>query len=336
MQGLDSLLRFVAEEIALRGKQGEQGYSRFEPSTFPEHQPTLNSCSGASPHDVLHFIQKYYNGVRDATDRSPLEIASLRRRRKCPDSPAIDAKFLESIWTWLIAHHGLHLGEKASSAGAAEPLQEKADNVQLTETDDARPESQSILEAPRESSSTDQVTTTSEQTIAPDFDAIASSSGLCGCLFASDDRMWHAITGHGVDYRRVKPLEFDILQLIAASGSAGLSQPDIIRLTRQDKRSLPKRTDELAAHGYIEKKPILLAGMHTSWCTLRKFVATSAASSSLPPEEEIAAIFTNSGIMTEKFLDVAMRLIKEAGNITLNDFRYALVGPHRYHHGAHH
>jgi len=136
--------------------------------------------------------------------------------------------------------------------------------------------------------------------------------------------MWQAITGHGVDFKKVKPLEFSILSFIAARGSAGISQPELIRLTGQDKRSLPKRTDELAAGRYIEKKPIRVAGVNTSWCTLTKFTFVPS-DKVLTPAEELAAIFTPAGLVTEKFLDFSMRLLKDADTLSYHDLRIALV-----------
>lgn len=136
--------------------------------------------------------------------------------------------------------------------------------------------------------------------------------------------MWQAITGHGVDFKKIKPLEFSILSFIAAHGPTGVSQPNLIRLTAQDKRSLPKRTDELAAGKYIEKKPIRVAGVNTSWCTLTRFIV-APADKELTPAEELAAIFTPAGVVTEKFIDFSMRLLKDAGTLAYNDLRLALV-----------
>lgn len=143
-------------------------------------------------------------------------------------------------------------------------------------------------------------------------------------LFATDESMWHAITGHGVDFTRVRRLEFSILSIIASYGPAGISQPALVKLSGQDKRSLPKRTDGLAAAGYIEKKPIMTSGMQTSWCTLQRFVVPPA-NAAPGAEDDPAMVFTSNGIDKEKFLVLVMRLMKDAGTMTFAHLRHVLV-----------
>ena len=101
-------------------------------------------------------------------------------------------------------------------------------------------------------------------------------------LYASESRMWHAIAGHEPDYNRVKKLDFICLSIIAACGPKGIPQHDLVRISGQDKRSLPTRTDRLHKDGYIIKRPVslLVDGtrlMHTSLCTLKRFAEASKA-----------------------------------------------------------
>lgn len=77
-------------------------------------------------------------------------------------------------------------------------------------------------------------------------------------LFASENRMWHALTGHGPDTQKIKPLEFACLSGIAASGVDGIYQSDLVKRTGQDKRSIPLRTDRLFESGYIQKKRVTI------------------------------------------------------------------------------
>ena len=90
--------------------------------------------------------------------------------------------------------------------------------------------------------------------------------------------MWHTVAGHGPDHAKIKPLHFICLSIIAASGSQGIYQHDLVKTSGQDKRSLPARTDDLHASGYIEKKPVCIQ-LHspkrllkTSQLTLRRYV----------------------------------------------------------------
>ncbi|KAJ5611025.1 hypothetical protein N7510_007744 [Penicillium lagena] len=91
-------------------------------------------------------------------------------------------------------------------------------------------------------------------------------------IFVSEERTWYAITGHEPDDSKVFPLEFVLLSIIASHKSQGIAQPELVRLSGQDKRSVPKRTDKLAKNGYIEKRAVQVKSSRTSICTLRKFV----------------------------------------------------------------
>lgn len=96
-------------------------------------------------------------------------------------------------------------------------------------------------------------------------------------LYTSTSRMWHALTGHGLDFVKVKPLDFDCLSIIARFGSQGILQHDLTRLAGQDKRSLPSRTDRLYEGGYIIKEHLAVKEgippkmLHTSRCVLKRF-----------------------------------------------------------------
>ncbi|KAL1890173.1 hypothetical protein Cpir12675_005512 [Ceratocystis pirilliformis] len=90
-------------------------------------------------------------------------------------------------------------------------------------------------------------------------------------VFASDEVMWKSIAGHGPDLKRVPKFEWEALVGIASSREEGIIQGDLCRLTGQDKRSLPKRTDALAKKKYIEKRATLVRGTKTSKLWLRRF-----------------------------------------------------------------
>ncbi|KAK4692758.1 hypothetical protein P7C71_g4510, partial [Lecanoromycetidae sp. Uapishka_2] len=107
--------------------------------------------------------------------------------------------------------------------------------------------------------------------------SILTSTNYEICLHTSENRMWHALTGHGPDVVKVKPLDFDCLSIIARFGSQGILQHHLTRLSGQDKRSLPSRTDRLHEGGYIIKEQLavregaLAAMLHTSRCVLKRF-----------------------------------------------------------------
>lgn len=94
-------------------------------------------------------------------------------------------------------------------------------------------------------------------------------------VYASEDRMWHAVAGHGVDHSKLPRLNFICLSIIAAAGPEGILQPDLVRISEQDKRSVPRRTQHLADDGYIIKRPILTSGSRTSLCILKRYAKGS-------------------------------------------------------------
>ena len=97
-------------------------------------------------------------------------------------------------------------------------------------------------------------------------------------LYASTNRLWHTLAGHGPDLSKIKSLDFACLSIIAEHGPNGILQHDLVRISGQDKRSLPARTDRLCDDGYIEKKRVSVdlydpeRLLHTSKCTLMRFV----------------------------------------------------------------
>ena len=90
-------------------------------------------------------------------------------------------------------------------------------------------------------------------------------------LITTQDRIWLALTGHEPDLLKVHRSEIDLLSTIASRKHAGILQPDLIQLSGQDKRSVPKRTDALAAKGYIVKRTVLITKHRTSLCVLKRF-----------------------------------------------------------------
>lgn len=149
-------------------------------------------------------------------------------------SQASDPQHLEKLWTWLIDHPDVTVSQAASAA--EDPY------GRLADTNPSNP-------------------------LAPVFAAHAKER-----LYTTEHRVWHALTDHDVDWKRIPKLEFHCLQVIAAAGREGVLQPDVTRITGQDKRSVPKRTDSLATKGYITKEMCLGGGIKTSLLRLKKLV----------------------------------------------------------------
>lgn len=146
---------------------------------------------------------------------------------------------------------------------------------------------------------------------------------------AVENRMWHTLTGHGVDFKRVPAMEFTLLSLIGAAGPQGIRQPDLIHLSGQDKRSLPHRTDELQRKGYIEKTQIRLRAHNSSLCRLRRFCESTHGTVTIvqdwSPEALYKEIYDGGALRPVRFLDIVLHLVKEAGTLTAEAFRKHLV-----------
>lgn len=94
-------------------------------------------------------------------------------------------------------------------------------------------------------------------------------------LYTTEDRMWHTLTGHGPDVSKVPPHDFTCLGIIAAHGANGIIQPNLVKISGQDKRSVPARTQRLCDNGYIIKRPTQAEGSRTSLCILKRFAVES-------------------------------------------------------------
>lgn len=104
-------------------------------------------------------------------------------------------------------------------------------------------------------------------------------------FYANQYRVHHAVCGHDADPSRVSDLEFALLCTIGATRHEGILQGELGRLTKQDKRSVPKRTDALQSKGYIEKVAAYVKGHKTSRILLRRFADARKTSddADLPP-----------------------------------------------------
>ena len=125
-------------------------------------------------------------------------------------------------------------------------------------------------------------------------------------VFTSTERMWYAAAGHEPDFERIPSKEFVCLSVIASHGARGILQPDLVRITGQDKRSVPMRTQNLHDKGYIVKKPVITAGMRTSLCILKRFTLQLVPG----PDKEI----------------LESHAVRRSGEVEINDFRDSIFG----------
>lgn len=108
-------------------------------------------------------------------------------------------------------------------------------------------------------------------------------------LHVAQDRLWHILTGHGVDKAKLPFSEWQLLLCIVAAGKNGILQADAGKQTGQDKRSVPRRTDFLFQKGYIEKRQVLARSQKTSLLTHKIFLEDDKIPEDLPNPSKLSA-----------------------------------------------
>lgn len=199
----------------------------------------------------------------------------------------MDHSFQDQVWKWLVAHPDCRVevrGEKhTTNLSAVEavncfPLPLKPKNTIRSNSGRNDSDEQPINIELRSSSNGDCIISDSEIcSEALQNQAINASGQLSRSkqdirVYTNEARMWYALTGHDVDFSKIPQLDFVCLSIIAAAGPGGILQSDLVRISNQDKRSVPRRTQILHDHGYIIKRPILAGGSRTSLCVLKRFV----------------------------------------------------------------
>lgn len=141
-------------------------------------------------------------------------------------------------------------------------------------------------------------------------------------IFVSQNRTWQAVAGHPIDFKKVPSMSFMLLSIIAMHGEAGVIQPDLVRLSGQDKRSVPGRTDTLAKDGYIVKKPVQAGKLRTSLCVHKKFVKEGHF---LSGPTNVEHVFRDGTLILSSFVGLLYNILKEPGFIPWKDLRTKMV-----------
>lgn len=215
--------------------------------------------------DIAERVQTFYNGSTGSTSIvAPVE--SLQQ-----PLVTVDRDLLFHVWKWLARHPDVFIGDGnehdgQSSSEIATQFSSYLDPAFLPGTQG---------EEQRETSSVDENLRTPSvaRTREKPKNSYSNSSPT---LKVAVERAYRAICGHAPDNSKVSALEFELLSHIAAARSAGILQGDLVRLSHQDKRSVPKRTDELHRKGYILKEVAYHHGTKTSRLTLRKFAESES------------------------------------------------------------
>ncbi|KAI5287635.1 hypothetical protein KEM52_001491 [Ascosphaera acerosa] len=293
---------------------------------------SLCGAFGASPQDVCRYIKEFYD---QASDR-PLADASADHaiegegdlQPAAAPAQLVDRAFEETVWTWLTQQPEVSVGQNRQGNGLT--LSEvEATHGPAAAQGDASARSPYLRQGPPLPVSTAGKRGAVKPSPPPPSSGPPDQASHGLQVYVSSSRMWLAVAGHERDDARVSPLEFTLLSIIAMHKGRGITQPELVRLSGQDKRSVPKRTDGLARAGYIEKKPVLSKSTRTSLCTLRKFVGTAAPASATATAAATAADVAadnddGSFFDLESFFDRLIEVLQECQVITRADLRDSL------------
>ncbi|KAJ9612873.1 hypothetical protein H2200_002814 [Cladophialophora chaetospira] len=186
----------------------------------------------------------------------------------------IDRTFLSSVWLWLGRHPDISIGEnghynKTALAQVEAEFPGYVDSIFGPST--PLPVARTETRNSRRSCATLEKQRRPQQALTAEGPRI----------FLKEERLYQAICGHPPEPKKVSASEFQLLSHIAAAGSEGVLQGELVRKSGQDKRSVPKRTDILHSKGYIIKETVFKNGTRTSRLILKKFGKANTANAEL-------------------------------------------------------
>jgi hypothetical protein len=247
------------------------------------HDSGTDHYQGATLNDFKNAVSRFYNDTEagKAVEDSQIDTYLISNA---------DRQLQEKAWTWLLVHSDIWVGRAGGE-------------------DNATPD---ILVA------ADQDASVLSLTEAEITDLHTNNESKCIRLWTSHERVWQTVAGHGVDFKRIPGEEFRLLCLIAGAGPEGIAQPSLVKMSKQDKKSVPGRTDNLHKGGYIRKTKILAEKHNTSLLVHRRFL----------PEEELDAlsrpVFVNGSLSFENLLGVLKEKLKNGASMKMEDLEELL------------
>lgn len=148
-------------------------------------------------------------------------------------------------------------------------------------------------------------------------------------IAATEARVWMTVAGHEPSYVRIPRLKFDILKILLKHGPAGLLQPELVQISGQDKRSLPRRTTELAQLGYLIKRPANKHGLKTSRLLHKRYSPEAAPITHQSTSDQDPKSFKDIdwAVVDREFLiDQVLKLLKSRRIIQRDDLKAEMVG----------
>ncbi|RYP92030.1 hypothetical protein DL770_001885 [Monosporascus sp. CRB-9-2] len=262
-RGLDELIESLLTEIAFSGSRGCSALGLVKAiNSFYSQKSTDSGPSTEAVQQTEETQTVSANGTTsdiNGDDKSSVET--------------IDLGLASKVWGWLVARHDVSVGTNREFNHLS--LEEILDRCEREKALSVTADSQAAGSQEAPSSQNPKNPESASESVGPR-------------LYVSEERQWKTLTGHGPDFKRIPHFEWKALVDIASVKQKGILQGDLVRLTGQDKRSLPTRTDALAKKGYIIKQPILLRGFRSSKIWLKQFAESAQAEArreGLPLEE---------------------------------------------------
>ncbi|OQV06937.1 hypothetical protein CLAIMM_11438 [Cladophialophora immunda] len=244
-KGLDDLIEFLLEEIAVSGSRGV--------------------CAGVTISDIAQFISSFYDRPEDEPGPNAHSEGAGPSLKVTVDRP-----LLSKIWSWLGRHPDISIGDnRRYNKTSLDQVEVQFPNYVTLSPSNRQTAAEDDTESEEGSN---HPSATPKKRPGPRKSHAAQGPRIS----VSEARSYQAICGHAPDVSKVVPLEFELLSHIAAARSAGILQGDLVRVSGQDKRSVPKRTDSLQRKGYITKEIVFRHGNRTSRLTLQKFAHRNA------------------------------------------------------------
>ena len=247
----------------------------------------------------MRYIDQFYNEKIDE-QLFGAEDADVDVLLGAKAKPLIDRSFKEQVWKWLTAHPEIWVGRDGSGNGMSlnevedfnkvlttselpESSLERIDGHGMSVPGHSQTDRTDPGQAPRHLQST---TTNAAASNGTDPSTRVNPKSPLR-IFTSKERMWYAAAGHAPDLEKIPEMEFICLSIIAAHRDKGIMQPDLVRITGQDKRSVPGRTQSLHDKGYIVKLPVRFGQLKTSLLVLKRFASVTAKEQDEAQHDEV-------------------------------------------------
>lgn len=239
--------------------------------------------TGLTVNEFLVLVKLYFRGGKKAVETYQRGVGTAEEEPS-PSLGEAELSFARGAWKWLVARPNVIVGgNRRYNKLALDDILALPDKNQPTELVNNT--------AQGDAGTTESASSTSNVPAPKPLEQKSKSSlSVRPLLYVTEETIWRAIAGHGVDYKRIPKLEWQLLQVIAQSKHEGILQGELRQKSGQDKRSVPKRTDFLAAKGYIAKRSIMVRKSKTS----KLWLASLAPSTTETTKESLATNYDMS------------------------------------------